>query len=341
MEQHTGYRSPEKSRVTELIVKEKGDFTYIVRRPDTKEVISALSGKLPPDDLKALIKSLEDAGKGGAAEDAGYVSFEFVDSAGKVQSKEYSMPRAAPAKDILATISDLVAKHGKKFDPSSAPASGPATTTSAPAVASLTDAQVDEIARDAAREYPKATVHALRSSNTHLGGDVPIANPIKGVHFRMIYLAPGMAAPKRAYFCVSDSGNVTYPFKADKDFTPLLAGQDLAKLSDDYLLKLAKLYIHLTSLANEDGWVIVEKPDDFMNITFNMPKDEAVVAKRKLDAQKIEPSGFLRTKAGTVGLEFCVWHSIGGRLVKWKFIFSPEFKVTSTQIARWGGGGYD
>ncbi|MFB3892140.1 MAG: hypothetical protein ACE15C_08975 [Phycisphaerae bacterium] len=327
-----------------------GDFEWLVVQRATKTSLERIVGRIPKDDLASLSAKLAAAGSGPGAEDAGHVEFEFLDDKGKVQTKSYSMPHAAPCEGLLSSINALVAKYGMKPSVETRPsATGPAATQAA----GPSDEEIDKLVLAAIKAGPPAAggrmvkpldppkVTAPASNNPHLGGTAALANPFKKHHFRCVLMGYGTAAPWRMYACVSADGNVILPFAADKDFAKALAAEDTSKWTDDAWLDAAKLYVHLSTAANEDGWMLLNKPEDFTAIAFNMPKAGTPQDdKRKADAQKITKPSITREK-DAVTVRFFVWRLIGGNLQEWTVVLGKDLKATVKDIARWGGGGYD
>jgi hypothetical protein len=248
-------------------------------------------------------------------------------------------------------VNEFGGKPGVETRPAS---TGPAATaTSAASAGTLTDRQIDDIVLAAIKANPLDTggarikpldppkITPIASNNPHLGGTVAIPSPLKRHCFRCVLLGYGMAAPFRRYACVTSDGNLVIPFASDKNFAQILAAEDTSKWTDQDFLDAARLYVHLMWVANEDGWVLLNKPEDFVNITFNMPKagtpqDE----KRREDAKKVVAPTVTR-REGTAAVRFFVWRCIGGNLHEWTFEFGKEFKASFKEVARWGGGGYD
>lgn len=218
-------------------------------------------------------------------------------------------------------------------------AAPPPATQSRPS--GLSDDQAAALAEATVKKtVPQAVLTPLRSTNMHLGGVTPVANPLKTCVFRSALLGQGLAAPRRAFVCVSRDGKVQYPFDAAKQFGALLAAEDVANWREAQFLTAAILYVHLTSVANEDGWKVLAKPEDFMAITFNMPTQGPAVEKRAEAANAIATPKVISTD-DTVTVKFFAWHLIGGVLREWTVTFGKDFSASFRDVGRWGGGGYD
>jgi hypothetical protein len=127
MTQNSGYTTADKARVKKFVATADGEFVWTVTtRANNPMTVERAAGRLTKDALAGLIAKLSAAGKGEAAEDAGYVTFEFRDADGKLQTREYSMPNAPPCAGLLSEVARLVKDNAVK-DAASKPA------TSAPA----------------------------------------------------------------------------------------------------------------------------------------------------------------------------------------------------------------
>jgi hypothetical protein len=214
------------------------------------------------------------------------------------------------------------------------PASSP-STASAPA---LTDQQMLAAATQAvAQDYPKAVVTAARSKNVHLG-EWPMPT-LSNVSFYCTVTGHTPAAPRRYYLSVSRTGQVVVPFDVAK-YPDLLAAEDKSKWKDEDYLSAAVLWVHLMSPANEDGWKLLKKPEDFTAITFNMPAAGPAAAKRQEAAKQIEAPKIER-KDDQVTVTFHAWHLIGGSLRQWTVQIGPKAEAAKKELGRFGGGGYD
>ncbi len=217
---------------------------------------------------------------------------------------------------------------------------GQAAPTTQPA---LTDAQMLELATQAVtKDSPKAVVAPARSKNLHLGQQA-MPNPMPNWSFFCAVLGQTPTAPIRQYLAVSRSGQVIYPLKAEK-FSELLAAEDKNKWKDEDYLNAAVLRVHLMSVANEDGWKFLEKPEDFMAITFNMASVGAGGEKRaekRQEAAKQIVAPKIERKDGQVTVTFYAWHLIGGYLRQWQVQIGPKTEAAKQELGRFGGGGYD
>lgn len=233
--------------------------------------------------------------------------------------------------------------------PSTHPAAGPATQASQPAT--MPDAEVQKrIKRHLATlkiEGKKGQVkfQPLASTNIHLGKPRPIANPFPAVAFRVVNLGEGVIRPDLKFAAVKVDGAVIYPFDPAKHFDELFkahASSLKVAMKDEQLVAAAELLIHLQTTANQDGWVVLSKADDFLDITFNMPKTGPAVDKRKEASQLINAPEVSHSKAGST-VKLYAWHIIGGKLRKWTVEFSSTGAVTAKpeELGRFGGGGYD
>ncbi|MFP6900437.1 MAG: hypothetical protein VCA36_05810, partial [Opitutales bacterium] len=147
-------------------------------------------------------------------------------------------------------------------------------------------------------------------------------------------------APIRRYVVVTDNGEVTYPFDATQAGN-VFPKEEWGGYDDDALLQAAQLLVHLQSVANEDGWKSIRKPEDFLAIKFNMfYNNEQFRKQREAVARRITAPKIVKNK-DTVKVTFFAWHLIGGQLREWTIQFSPSLKITSKQHGQFGGGGYD
>jgi hypothetical protein len=159
------------------------------------------------------------------------------------------------------------------------------------------------------KEDANAKVTPIQAKNPHLEPWV-LKNPLPAYRFFCARLNPGkeLAAPNRRFLAVKRTGAVIDPFDGTK-FTQLLAAEDQAKWKDEDYRDAAILWVHVMSRANEDGWKILGKPEDFTKITFNMG---SVVEKQKEAAKQIVPLKIERN-AGQANVTFYAWHLIGDR----------------------------
>ena len=93
---------------TELIVGADGGFAWTAAAPASER----LSGRFPDDVVAGLIRRIAAAGEGVLLDDAGSVTFRWLDAAGQAQLKRYAMPDAPPASSLRALIETLAREHG-------------------------------------------------------------------------------------------------------------------------------------------------------------------------------------------------------------------------------------
>lgn len=189
----------------------------------------------------------------------------------------------------------------------------------------------------------KAKVNSIRSKNIHLP-DWKIEHPFKGYRFFCAILGYTPAFPMRKFAAVDPKGNVVYPFGID-EFKGILSTIDRSGWTNDDYQNASILYVHLTTVANEDGWLVLRKPKDFLDIKFNMPTKGPAAEARQKAAEKIKAPVVEKPKSrkSSISVSFYAWHLIGGQLKRWQVLF-PEKGVVSaieTKLGRFGGGGYD
>ena len=215
----------------------------------------------------------------------------------------------------------------------------PATQPTSSSRPALTDPQMLDLATQAVtKDNPKAVVVAVRSKNLHLG-EWQIPNPLSKVSFYCAVTGYTPAAPRRHYLAVTRAGQVVDPIDAAK-YAELLAAEDKGKWKDEDYLNAACLWVHLMSAANEDGWRLLTKPEDFTAITFNMPTAGPVAAGRQEAAKQIAAPKVER-KDGQVTVTLYAWHLIGGSLRSWQVQIGPKTEATKQELGKFGGGGYD
>ncbi|MEX0715704.1 MAG: hypothetical protein WD066_03920 [Planctomycetaceae bacterium] len=208
-----------------------------------------------------------------------------------------------------------------------------------PAVSRPTPAEALARATEAVRAIvPEATVAPVRSKNPHLD-DWKIERPLDGWHFHTAIVGQSFVAPLRKFVAVEPDGTVRYPFTGD-DLAKLLAAHDKSDWKDEDYVNAAILHVHLTSVANEDGWKVLRKPEDFLAITFNMPKAGPAVAARAQAAERITAPAVARENAAIV-VTLQAWHLIGGELKKWTVEFGENVAAKAEPLGQFGGGGYD
>ena len=202
----------------------------------------------------------------------------------------------------------------------------------------MTDEQMLKRAVDViAKEDASAKVTPVQSKNPHLEPWL-LKNPLPEYSFFCARLNPGkeFRAPNRRFLAVKRTGQVIDSFDSNK-FSQLLAAEDKAKWKDEDYRNAAILWVHVMSRANEDGWKVLEKPEDFTKITFNMG---SVVEKQKEAAKQIVPLKIER-KDEQATVTFYAWHLIGGSLRRWQVEIGPKMAATKQELGQFGGGGYD
>jgi hypothetical protein len=177
----------------------------------------------------------------------------------------------------------------------------------------------------------------LASTNQHLGGKRPIANPLKDHRFWCVAFKPNKAYTPRQFLGVGRSGTVFNPVD-QKDLLKILALEDTTLWKDKEYLEAAALVVHLQAFSNEDGWKIVKTPGEFLAIEFNMHLVSA--EKRQAAAQKIKAPEVMR-KNGATRVSFHSWHLIGGELRRWEVVIGPKSSISHESLGSFGGGGYD
>lgn len=205
----------------------------------------------------------------------------------------------------------------------------------------MTDEQMLKRAVEAiAKEDASAKVTPVQSKNPHLE-TWALKNPLPEYRFFCARLNPGkeIAAPNRRFLAVKRTGQVIDPFDSNK-FSQLLAAEDKAKWKDEDYRNAAILWVHVMSKANEDGWKVLEKSEDFTKITFNMESVGLGAAKQKEAAKQIVPLKIER-KDGQAIVTFYAWHLIGGNLRRWQVEIGPKMAATKQELGQFGGGGYD
>lgn len=222
-------------------------------------------------------------------------------------------------------------------------AADPATRPLAPG--ELSDVQMRDAALKAVEaKAADATVERVRSSNQHLGPDREIVSPLTDWTFYCGKMGRNRFGDRiRQFLAVSRSGEVVLPVDYKK-FAELLGQADKTGWGDDRFLNAAAMFVHLMTFAHEDGWVILQGRDDFLRIDFNMPqKGPAATARQRAAEQIRKPT--ITHKEGKVIITFDSWHLIGGKLRTWTFEIgegtSRLVNANSTDLGRFGGGGYD
>ena len=191
-----------------------------------------------------------------------------------------------------------------------------------------------------AKEDASAKVTPVQSKNPHLEPWL-LKNPLPEYRFFCARLHPGkeLAAPFRRFLAVKRTGQVIDSFDSEK-FSQLLAAEDKAKWKDEDYRNAAILCVHVMSRANEDGWKVLEKPEDFTKITFNMESVGQGGAKQK-EASKQIITLKIERKDGQAIVTFYAWHLIGGNLRRWQVEIGPKMAATKQELGQFGGGGYD
>ena len=93
---------------TELIVGADGAFTWTAAAPAGER----LSGGFPDAVVAGLIRRVAEAGEGARVDDAGSVTFRWLDAAGQVHIKRYAVPNAPPATVLRGLVESLAREHG-------------------------------------------------------------------------------------------------------------------------------------------------------------------------------------------------------------------------------------
>ena len=201
------------------------------------------------------------------------------------------------------------------------------------------DAAMEAVLAAVRRDAPKATVTPVQSSNIHLG-TWKLPNPLPDYSIWCAMLRDGeIAAPAREFIAIRKDGRITRRFDA-KQFAALVAAAGRSQWKDADYLDAAALYVHLTAGANQDGWKLLAKPEDFTAITFNMAAVGPGVERQKEAARQIVAPTIASTKAGTV-VTFYSWHNIGGVFQRWQVTFGDQVRAENRSLGQFGGGGYD
>jgi hypothetical protein len=190
------------------------------------------------------------------------------------------------------------------------------------------------------KEDANAKVTPVQSKNLHLGTWLP-KNPLNEYRFFCARVNQGMelSVPNRRFLAVKRTGQVIDSFDGTK-FSQLLAAEDKAKWKDEDYRNAAILWVHVMSRANEDGWKILEKAEDFTKITVNIDAVGLGAAKQEEAAKQIVPLKIER-KDGQAIVTFYAWHLIGGNLRRWQMEIGPKMAATKQELGQFGGGGYD
>ncbi len=79
----------------------------VERKPETR------TGRLSKDTVARLIGQVARTGPGLAADDAGMVTFHWLDAQGRAQSKTFSTPDQPPCSQLLETVQTLARRYGR------------------------------------------------------------------------------------------------------------------------------------------------------------------------------------------------------------------------------------
>lgn len=187
------------------------------------------------------------------------------------------------------------------------------------------------------KDTPQATVRPVQSANMHLGATLLMPQVVTKYRYYAAILAETTAAPVRKFLAVSQDGEAAFVELAK--VADHLRQQDRNAWKDEDYVNAARLYVHMTTVANEDGWKLLSKPDDFTAIEFNMRS----IREQHLAAQQIKPPTVTRRVQSKpdVAVTFYSWHLIGGGLKKWTVTFAATVSGSSEGLGNFGGGGYD
>lgn len=103
--------------LAEFFVTVDGDFEWKKRAGSgwrTERKHDTRSGRLSQDAIRGLIERIARAAPGPAADDAGRVSFRWLDPAGEAQSKGCNAGSQSPSAELVKTIEALVLKYGRE-----------------------------------------------------------------------------------------------------------------------------------------------------------------------------------------------------------------------------------
>ena len=209
----------------------------------------------------------------------------------------------------------------------------PAPTDDRPLSADEMQSRVLEAMR---ADRPSARLDDLRVAH-HALATRAILSPLQ--HHRCWAVRAGedplTGYPDMDYACVSDRGDLHYPYTS-ADFSTMLAREDTAGWGGPEHQLAAQLYVHLQSPIYQDaGWVVLASASDFMAIDFNMAS--APVAEREAVSRRIQPPQY-----SDHTVEMFTWTVIGGAVEQWRVAFSPgSVTASATDLGRFGGGGYD
>jgi len=189
-------------------------------------------------------------------------------------------------------------------------------------------------------DNPKATVRPVQSRNMHLGVTL-MPQVVTKYRYYATILAETKAAPVRKFLSVSKDG--TASFVELPQVAEHLCQQDRSAWKDEDYLNAARLFVHMRSVANEDGWKILSSPDEFTAIEFNMASVGPGREQQHIAAKQINPPTVTRPveQKSDVVVTFYSWHLIGGGLKKWEVTFADKVSASSENLGAFGGGGYD
>ena len=210
-----------------------------------------------------------------------------------------------------------------------------------PNAKNMTDEQMLKRAVEViSKEDPHAIVTPVQAKNQHIEPWV-LKNPLPEYRFFCARLNTDKekAAPNRRFLAVKRTGQVIDSFDGAR-FSQLLAAEDKTKWTDEDYRNAAILWVHIMFRPNEDGWKVLEKPEDFTKITVNIEAVGLGAAKQKEASKQIVPLKIER-KAGQATVTFYAWHLIGGDLRRWQVEIGPKMGATKQEFGQFGGGGYD
>lgn len=204
-------------------------------------------------------------------------------------------------------------------------------------------AQLKDLTAKVLAADPAAKVTVPAATNPHLGGERVIVNPFHSAAFATVRAGKGEtpAGPVRSYASLAADGALLPAVDPKAKLAEVLKKEDTSKWHNDQWLQAAQLYVHLSSPDNEDGWKVLNTPDEFMAIQFNMSDHEsAFLARRRAVASNIvRPQ--VANQDGKVIVTFYAYHIIGGYLRLWTVNFKPTVDATSKSFGQFGGGGHD
>jgi hypothetical protein len=190
------------------------------------------------------------------------------------------------------------------------------------------------------KDTPTATVRPVQSANMHLGTTL-MPQVVTKYRYYATILARTKAAPVRKFLSVSKEG--TASFVELPQVAEHLLQQDRSAWKDEDYLNAARLFVHISSVANEDGWKFLSNPGEFTAIEVNMASVGPGREQQHIAAKQIKPPTVTRPlkQKPDVVVTFYSWHLIGGGLKKWKVTFADKVSASSENLGAFGGGGYD